>query len=166
MVAKTIRVRIWQEMWDVERFLHYYEALTNRWAVGARGVRASFVIGAALSIGALTEALPVEFGYVAAIALLVGTVLDIVFEWGTRAALSHATSTECFVVRNEYMALWTKMEGGLIEDAEIDATSQQLLSRLTTATARLPDTNKKISQAAQDASAVTLKWRFPNGTEA
>ena len=169
-VKTHTRDRIWQEMLDVARYIHYYETLTNRYARFSRIIRAVIFVGAALSIGLSLDVLPrpegVAAGVVAASALLVATIVDFVWDWGTRASVSHAINIECHIIQTEYTSLWSMVETGMIGDSEAQSKSSQLVLRTIAATAQLSETHRKLNATAQKAAYenVSSRWKERNGT--
>ena len=169
-VKAHTRNRIWQEMLDVARYVHYYETLTNRYARRGRIIRAFIFVGAALSIGLSLDVLPgpigVGFGVSAALVLLVATIVDFVWDWGTKASVSHAINIECCIIQTEYTSLWSMVETDEIDDSEAQSRSSHLVLRTIAATAQLSDTNRKLNKKAQKAAYanVSSRWKERNGT--
>ena len=159
-VTDYTRDRIWQEMLDVARYVHYYEALTNRWSWYDKGLRASMLVGASLSIAALADVLPAWSGICAAVFLIVATVFDFIWSWGVKASLAHAINLECNMVDNEYAALWTQIRADQISDHEAQSRSNQLLARIMAATAQLTETNRRLNRKAQESAykVVADRW--------
>ena len=135
-VTDRTRQRIWQEMFDSERYVQYYELLMNRWGKLDKGIRAGMLIGAALSVAVLTEAIP--WGWVGLLAggLLVLTVVASIWDWGAKSAVATAAATECFIVNGEYATLWTRIKDHAISDEDAQAKSDELLRRIALATAK------------------------------
>ena len=163
-VKAHTRDRIWQEMLDVARYIHYYETLTNRYARYSRLIRAVIFVGAALSIGLSLDVLPRPLGVVAgvsaAVALLVATIGDFIWDWGTKASISHAINIECCIIQTEYTSLWSMVETGMIDDSEAQSRSSHLVLRAIAATAQLSETNRKLNATAQKAAYTNVSSRW------
>ena len=166
MVADAAKVSdhtkdlIWQDMLDVSRYMVYYEALTNQWALRHKVLRAGVFIGATLSIASIFEILPPPAGLAAALTLIVATVVDFVWDWGVKASLAHAVNIECHMVDKEYAALWAEIKTDNIGDREAQQRTKELMMRVMAVTTQLSETNRKVAETAEDAGYKNLLNRW------
>ena len=72
LVTEHTKDRIWEEMWDVARYVHYYEMQTNRLSFRSKGIRFFSLLGAAAAVSvALNDVVPNWIGVFGAGFLLV-----------------------------------------------------------------------------------------------
>ena len=160
-VTEHTKDRIWEEMWDVARYVQYYEMNTNRLSCWSKSVRFASLLGAAGAVSvALNDAVPTWIGVFGAISLLVLTAVDLIWDWGTRAALSHAISLECCVIEKDYEILWSQVKTNSIGESESQAKVNQLAMRIIAATSQLTETDKSLNRKAQEAATKVLAQRW------
>lgn len=159
-VTEHTKDRLWEEMWDVARHVQYYEMQTNRLARWNKMVRFFILVGAALAVGSTTELLAREYGIAGGLILLSLTAVDLIWNWGTKAALSHAISLECCVIEKDYDSLWSLVKTEQIGDRECQEKINHLAMRVIAATSQLSETDKKLSRKAQEIAAKVLADRW------
>ena len=159
-VSEHTKDRIWEEMYDIARYIQYYTMQTNKLSFLSKGLRVLLLVGAALVAGSGFQALPPAVGAGGAVFLLTLTVIDYVFDWGARAALAHAISLECCVIEKDYEDLWTLVRTSQISETESQARVNQLVMRVIAATAQLSDTDRGLNKKASKAAYKILeaKW--------
>ena len=159
-VTEHTKDRLWGEMWDAARYVQYYEMQTNRLSRWSKIVRFFVLVGAALAVGSAFELLPRQFGIGGGLLLLSLTAFDLIWDWGTKAALSHAINLECCVIEKDYDALYSLVQTGQIGEQECQARINQLAMRVIAAAAQLSETDKRLNRKAQDAATKVLdaKW--------
>ena len=121
--------------------------------------RASLGSGATLTL-ALGQ-LPVWIGFAGSATLLVATAVDFIWDWGTKASLSHAINLECCVIEKDYEDLWSRVNNGQVDEKECLERISHLSLRVIAAAALLSDTNSKINIKATRVAEEVLekKWR-------
>lgn len=159
-VTEHTKDRLWEEMWDVARYVQYYELQTNRLGFWNRAVRFCILVGAALAVGAAFDILPEIYGMIGGLGLLSLTAFDFIWDWGTRSALSHAINLECCVIEKDYEDLWTQVMTNRIGDVECQTKINHLAMRVIAATAQLSDTDKRLNTKAQKAATKILADRW------
>ena len=159
-VSEHTKDRIWEEMYDIARYIQYYTMQTNRLSLLSKSLRVALLVGAGLVAGSGFQALPPAVGAGGAVFLLTLTVIDYVFDWGARAALAHAISLECCVIEKDYEDLWTLVRTSQISETESQARVNQLVMRVIAATAQLSDTDRGLNKKASKAAYKILeaKW--------
>ena len=159
-VTEHTKDRLWEEMWDVARYVQYYEMQTNWLARWNKIVRFFILVGAALAVGSTADLLPAGYGIVGGLALLVLTAVDLIWNWGAKAALSHAISLECCVIEKDYESLWSSVKTEQIGDRECQERINHLSMRVIAATSQLSETDKRLNRKAQDAATKVLADRW------
>ena len=144
-VTDHIRNRVWQEMFDAERHVQYYEMLTNRLTLW-RSIRFLLVVGASLAVVSTVPAVPWFIGLIGAVVLVIFTTIDLAWDFGTRAALSHAISLECAVISRDYDQLWSRIETEKASEHECHDQLGQLTMRVIAATSLLADTDRGVNR--------------------
>ena len=159
-VSEYTKDRIWEEMYDIARYIQYYTMQTNRLSLLSKSLRIALLVGAGLVAGSGFQALPPGVGAGGAVFLLTLTVIDYVFDWGARAALAHAISLECCVIEKDYEDLWTLVRTSQISETESQTRVNQLVMRVIAATAQLSDTDRGLNKKASKAAYKILeaKW--------
>lgn len=169
-VTEHTKDRLWEEMWDVARYVQYYAMQTNRLARWNKVVRFCILVGAALAVGSTADLLPAVYGIAGGLTLLVLTAVDFIWDWGTKAALSHAISLECCVIEKDYESLWSQVKTEQIGDRACQEQINHLAMRVMAATAQLSETDRGLNRKAQEAAAKVLADRWggtiesPTGT--
>ena len=159
-VTAHTKDRIWEEMYDIQRLIQYYEMQTNRFSSWNKGLRVLLLVGAALVAGSGFQALHPMVGFIGAVILLTFTVVDYVYNWGTKAALSHAISLESCVIEKDYEDLWILVRTDRISEAHSQARVNQLVMRVIAASAQLVESDKGLNKKASKAAYKILeaKW--------
>ena len=153
--------RVWSELLDIARHIRYYEMLTNRYTKFNRLIKLALVAGTAFTVGSVVgEDIPTAVAFLGAAAILSATVVDFVFDWSTRGALSHAISLECCVIEKDFEYLWSEIQSGRVTESECHERVNQLTMRVIAAASQLSDTNSRINDEAQKAAdrVVSDKW--------
>ena len=163
-VTDHTKDRIWEEMFDLQRYIQYYSMHTNRLSLLSKSLRVALLVGAGLVAGSGFQALPPFVGAGGAVLLLTLTVIDYVFDWGARAALAHAISLECCVIEKDYEDLWILVRTDRISEIESQARVNQLVMRVIAATSQLSETDKGLNKKASKAAYNILesKWGRPS----
>ena len=164
-VTDHTKDRIWEEMFDLQRYIQYYSMQSNRLSFLSKLLRVLLLVGAGLVAGSGFQALPPAVGAGGAVFLLTLTVIDYVFDWGARAALAHAISLECCVIEKDYEDLWILVRTDRISETESQARINQLVMRVIAATAQLSDTDRGLNKKASKAAYQILeaKWGETSG---
>ena len=159
-VTDHTKDRLWEEMWDIARHVQYYEMQTNRLALWNKIVRFSILVGAALAVGSTADLLPAWVGMLGGLLLLSLTAVDLIWDWGTKAALSHAISLECCVIEKDYESLWSQVITEQVGDRDCQDRINHLAMRVIAATSQLSETDKRLNRRAQEAATRVLadKW--------
>ena len=159
-VTERTKDRIWEEMFDIARYIQYYEMKTNRLSFWNKVIRLLLLVGATSAVGAVFDVLPEYFGIGGALALLVLTAIDLIWDWGTKAALSHAINLECCVIEKDYEDLWLLVRTDRSDEIESQDRVNRLAMRVIAATAQLSETDKRLNKKASDAAAIILADRW------
>ena len=61
-VSEHTKDRIWEEMYDIARYIQYYTMQTNKLSFLSKGLRVLLLVGAALVAGSGFQALPPAVG--------------------------------------------------------------------------------------------------------
>ncbi len=163
-VSEHTKERIWQEMWDITRYIYYYEDQANSLATLTRAMRGALLVGAAGSVlPVVLDVVPAWGALFGALGILVVTVIDFVWDWGSRAALAHAIGLECRVIEKDYDDLWVKANIGQIGEEECQARVNQLCMRVIAASSLLAQTDRKLNDRSEKAAVKILKdkWSVP-----
>ena len=84
-VTDHTKDRIWEEMFDLQRYIQYYSMQSNRLSFLSKLLRVLLLVGAGLVAGSGFQALHPAVGAGGAVIILALTVIDYVFDWGARA---------------------------------------------------------------------------------
>ena len=164
-VTQHMRDRIWEEMWDIARHTHYYELHTNRLRLWNRLVRFLSIVVAATAVSvAVSDVVPHWLGISGAVFFLLLTAIDLIWDWGERAALSHAITLECSVIEKDYEFLFTQVRTNSVGEQEAQARLNQLVMRSIAATSLLTDTDRGLNRKAQKAATKIMNQRWEGGT--
>ena len=141
LATDATRNAVWQEMLDNARLVRYYDRMTSSRQRCHYGVRLVLLASASAGIAALIEALPeqVRIYCVAAIAVLV--VIDLLSDFGNKAAVLSFIRSECNEVGDELDALWGELQSDSINDDEARRSLKDLKRRGTRATNRVEHHN-------------------------
>ena len=160
-VTKHTKSRLWQDMRDLARFVRYYEMQTNQLTRNHRFVRLFLLVGAGATLTLAVGDLPGWVGIAGSFILLVATAVEFIWDWGTKASLSHAINLECCVIEKDYEDLWSRVKTGQATEQECLEKVNQLSVRVIAATALLTETDEGINNEAYDRADEVLeaKWR-------
>ncbi len=160
-VTEHTKDRLWQDMFDLARLTRYYEFQTNHLVRNHRIVRLVILLGSGATLTLALGRLPEWIGIVGSATLLVATAVEFIWDWGTKASLSHAINLECCVIEKDYEDLWSQVSNGQIGDKECLGKVNQLSLRVIAASALLSGTDRKINDRANKIAKKVLakKWR-------
>lgn len=164
-VSSSTKDYLWEEMYDIARYTLYYELLTNRFSKINKLIRFGLLVGAALAIASSAIGVTPIFGYLGALALFFLTAADFIWDFGRRAALSHAASVECSVIEKDYEDLYIQVTTGRISETECQVRINQLALRTIAATSQITDTDRKINRTAQEKAMNILAARWGGTVE-
>jgi hypothetical protein len=160
VVTEHTKDRLWEDMWDVARYVRYYEMQTHRLGLWNKGIRLLILVGGAMAVGSIVDPVPAWVGVLGGLLLFSLTAVDLIWDWGTKAALSHAVSLECSIIEKDYEKVWSATRAEQISDADCQSTIDQLGMRIIATTAMLSGTDKGLNRKAQEAATKVLadKW--------
>lgn len=159
-VSEPTKDRLWEEMFDISRYVQYYDMQNSRLSAWDKIVKLNVLIGTAVAVASGFQAIHPLAGVGGALFMVVWTAIDYVLAFGSRAALSHAISLECSVIEKEYEELWMLVSAGSIGEVESQAKIKQLSMRVLLATAQLSGTARGINRKASKAAykVMEAKW--------
>ena len=166
-VTEHTKDRLWQDMLDLARLTRYYEFQTNDLTRNHRIARLMLLVGAGATLTLAVGDLPAWVGVSGSAILLVTTAVEFIWDWGTRASLSHAINLECCVIEKDYEDLWSRVSTGQVDEAECLQRVNQFSLRVIAAAALISGTNKKINERAFEVAKEVLakKWSPSNAEQ-
>ena len=160
-VTESTRERIYQDLWDAERYVRYYEALAGRYRLLhklLRGLLLTSVLVEATLILPFTNSLITGAG-VAVIVLLV--VWEAISDYAKNAALLSSISADCSTLNNEWDELWLDADAYAVSEAEARSRRRQLISEFDSIERRIemsPD--KKLATRSAQAAKEVLEKKY------
>lgn len=159
-----IRDEIWDQMIEAECLVRYYDALTQRYRVYHKILRAVILLSSMTAIGALLEQFPPNVYLVIGALLAVAVVWDMLADYSAKSALLSVICMECIGLLNEWRTLWEDVNQEEINESSLRQRTRELAKRLTDVTSRaIPANiagNKSLYEKEAEAAYQVVKDRY------
>ena len=134
MTTKHTQNEIWQGMLDSARLSRYYNAQADRYHTRHGVLQGALFLAATSAAASVLVTLPDTIELVANVAVAICAVLNFLQDYGKKAAVLYAISSDCVELEEEWRLLWSEQSD--LDDSQVLLRNSQLSRRLNTVTER------------------------------
>lgn len=134
MTTKHTQNEVWQDMLNGARLSRYYNTLADRYHTRHAILQGVLFLAATGAAAAALDMLPKMIALFANVAVAVCAVLNFLQDYGKKAAVLYAISSDCKELEEEWRLLWSEQSD--LDDGQVLLRNSQLSRRLNTVTER------------------------------
>lgn len=129
-ISNATRNDVWQKLLDAQRHVQYYQVMSGRHEKRHMAVRFVLLFAGAGSVVTVVQTVDARIQAALGIVIAVTVAWEFVANYARKAAILHAICTESCSIESELRDLWTDIQSGIKEEAEIRRAYKALAARL------------------------------------
>ena len=106
MVTENTRNVVWQDFLKISRLVRYYDALFKHFQLYRYIIRFILIFPLFSAVTLITDTAPHWINLSIGILVALAVLIDFIFDFSTKAAITHTISLECSRLQNEWSKLW------------------------------------------------------------
>ena len=135
---------------DVSRLVRYYDALFKRFQLYRYIIRFVLIFPLFSAVILIIDTAPQWINLSIGILVASAVLIDFIFDFSTKAAITHTISLECSRLQNEWSKLWWLANSNHAEDSDVLQQNSILADKLINTTGRAGDAgiseNKRLNE--------------------